>query len=1335
MNGSEFSYSQVNYSSVNSSNSVYEWAWNSSSQRIKLDVPKAGGVYNIFIFGNNRTLGAEAKFIINPYDVCSAAKDNPGQAGGSTGYYYVWQFKTTDTVYFEIKINQANNPTGRASASNWSTGNSSGMGAACVLDTTTKQVVTNATLTIVEVKNLESGALQNLNSTDSTCQASDNSGTYICTVKPLTKWEGGQNIVKFNIRAQDGTTSVAFSRFESRAFYLYGWSSNWQNNPTSNITLNIQMYEAGSGWWGGGGSRGLSGSVSVRRVEYQGSDGEWIWPPVDSGYNSSNLNSTSISGSAGTINIPVSNMAGGRWKTGYYRVVLQATTSGGDSDYGYAWFGVKLWDVYGQPIECLSTGCNYKSYFNSKENITLYVKINKAGSNWWSSDSGGQDIYGNVTIGVKKIQDCRKWPCKELNSSQYSASRIVVNTSSAGYWYSGVNSTYANNYLIRINSTLGTWGTGWYSVTLDVNGTDTGSAWFNTIAFYVETQPTNSNGSNYKYNIRGNQPMYFNVTTVKNYKYGYWYNNSWIRYNSSDYINTTFDSAVLRTWDPQTYRSREFSYPTDINITPNNISGKGLLNITYLNGSWPTGYYWGELTLKNSDNETSTGWLWFNVQPFRVQINTVGNTWNMDSDSCVNTTVYIYDPDWYSNTLLYGNYSITGVYEDVWGGYSSSRTIYANYTSQSFNATINIIFCPNNGSWSGGNWGGYHYLNVVVRDNILNDTQTGWLSFRTIPFILRWNNGNNYLGYYATNANINVSVNLTKPLTGASTAGNLTRLYQWRYDNYRSTLEEYRFVVGNCDSSVSGQCTINGTQNITIYAPSGGWKVGYNYLQAEWTKHNDASVKVQEWSNVYFDGRESYNGWFNNYDLNGGYKYYFAANENITIQLNIRDSAYNSVNVNITNVEYAYSGDSCWSEWCRTYTTATYSPAATSSGNAILNIRVPSGGWTRGYYYIRASVSGSAGTATITGGSVRVKDMVAPNITFIFPVNNGTYNNSLLFSATTTESSQCSIYFVNYDNFYSWFCSAIINSTNSSNSSVSAQSLGACNTTIYNYTGSRYYTEYIYKDYHSIYDGSNYSYCSSYYGSSCYGPQSSKTNSYLTTGGTSHSYTLDITNFTNQHYGINVWCYDDDYNYVSALVAFKVNSSIIQNTSDTTPPQVTINSPTNTFYDTSSILFNFTLNENGTCQYTLNNGATNYTMSTLNNRNFNATNSSIADANYTVRAYCNDTSGNKNYTQNIIFSIDTTYPLIDYTGGTTNGTNLTQNWIFVNVSVTETNFANITFSLRNLTSSVNLTTFTSLVTFINWTNLSYTNYTFNVSVYDRAGHFNSTSTRSVNLSG
>lgn len=1113
MNGSEFTYTQVdNFNLVNLSNSDYEWAWNSTSQRFKMDVPKAGGLYNVYISGNNKTLGTGAKFIVNPYSACSAAKDTAGQAGGTTGYYYVWQFKTTDTIYFEIKLTKANNPTGRATALNVTAGNSTGMAEQCTIDTTRSQVVSNATLTIIEVKNIDSGSVQGLNATDSVCQSSDTTGGYTCTVKPSGKWDAGQNIVKFSVAGQDGTTAVVYSKFEARSFYLYGWSQSWQNNPASNITLNLQMYEAGKGWWSGGSM--LSGTVTLKRIEYMGKDGEWIWPPVNSGYNASNVNSTAITTSTGTLIIPTTHAPGAKWRTGNYRAVLQGTTTSGDTDYGYAWFSVKLWDAYGQPVECTASTCSYKNYFGSKENVTLYIKISKAGDNWWSWNyMGGTSLGGNVAVGVKKIQDCRTWPCKDLNSSQYISSTITVNTSSPGYW----NGNGSSGYIISINKTAASWNSGWYSVILDINGTDTGYAWFNTIAFYVETQPTNHNGSLYQYSIRGQQSKYFNVSTTKSYK-------SWsagARYDIADFINTTIDAVTLRTWDPTTYASKEYTYGRDLNVTPTTVNGTQIINISYTSGTWPTGYYYGEMTMKNSDNETSSGWLWFNVQPFRVQLNALAT--EVDGEQCINASLYVYDSDWSSSTPLIGNYSIIKVTENTWSGYSSSITNYTNYTTANFNSTANMTFCPNSGSWSGGSWGGYHYLNVLVQDNVNNDSQTGWLWFKTSSFQVIWNGGSNNLGNKATGTTVNVTVNLSKPSGGAA-SGNLTKIFQWRYDNYRNTLEEYRFVIGGCDSQTASQCNVTGVVTVTIYPPTGGWRVGYNYLQSEWTKSNDASTKIQDYSGIYFDGREPYNGWFSNYDLNNMWKYDFAQNENITIRLNVRDSNYATANVNITSVQYAFSGANCWSDYCRSYTTATYSPMNTSNGQAMLNIQVPSANWSRGYYNIRATVSGSAGTGTLTGGTVRIKDLTIPTMTLSTPTNNATYTTSIPLSATTNENADCYVYLYNYNNFNSQWCSG----WNTTNLTLAATQIPeACNTTKYGYTGSTTFFEGVTNSWHHKNNDTSSEYPTTY----------------MTTGGTAHSFTFNTSGWANQHYGLRLRCYDDDYNDAVIVAAFKVEPS------------------------------------------------------------------------------------------------------------------------------------------------------------------------------------------------
>jgi len=96
-----------------------------------------------------------------------------------------------------------------------------------------------------------------------------------------------------------------------------------------------------------------------------------------------------------------------------------------------------------------------------------------------------------------------------------------------------------------------------------------------------------------------------------------------------------------------------------------------------------------------------------------------------------------------------------------------------------------------------------------------------------------------------------------------------------------------------------------------------------------------------------------------------------------------------------------------------------------------------------------------------------------------------------------------------------------------------------------------------------------------------------------------------------------------------------------QFTYDQTAPTVTIVRPENTTYTSLPLYFNISLNENGTAWYSLNNGVTNYTMtSNSSSTGFNATNASIANGSYTFNAYANDSAGNVNFsTMGIIFSV------------------------------------------------------------------------------------------------
>lgn len=86
-------------------------------------------------------------------------------------------------------------------------------------------------------------------------------------------------------------------------------------------------------------------------------------------------------------------------------------------------------------------------------------------------------------------------------------------------------------------------------------------------------------------------------------------------------------------------------------------------------------------------------------------------------------------------------------------------------------------------------------------------------------------------------------------------------------------------------------------------------------------------------------------------------------------------------------------------------------------------------------------------------------------------------------------------------------------------------------------------------------------------------------------------------------------------------------------------PGVTINSPgSNQTFTTSSVLLNITLNENGTCLYSADAGATNNSMDTANNLTFIKT-ATFSQGSHTINFYCNDSVGNRNDTESVNFII------------------------------------------------------------------------------------------------
>lgn len=139
------------------------------------------------------------------------------------------------------------------------------------------------------------------------------------------------------------------------------------------------------------------------------------------------------------------------------------------------------------------------------------------------------------------------------------------------------------------------------------------------------------------------------------------------------------------------------------------------------------------------------------------------------------------------------------------------------------------------------------------------------------------------------------------------------------------------------------------------------------------------------------------------------------------------------------------------------------------------------------------------------------------------------------------------------------------------------------------------------------------------------------------------------------------------------------NVTIDTSVPDTTAPGVNISSPVaEAYYGISDLpLFvNASLNENGSAVlYSFDAGINNVSMSSTNNRNYNASNASIAAGSYTASIYANDTVGNKNYTEGAAFTFDNSNPGISFVAITPdNNTKQNDNFaIYVNLSTSDNN--------------------------------------------------------------
>ena len=191
---------------------------------------------------------------------------------------------------------------------------------------------------------------------------------------------------------------------------------------------------------------------------------------------------------------------------------------------------------------------------------------------------------------------------------------------------------------------------------------------------------------------------------------------------------------------------------------------------------------------------------------------------------------------------------------------------------------------------------------------------------------------------------------------------------------------------------------------------------------------------------------------------------------------------------------------------------------------------------------------------------------------------------------------------------------------------------------------------------------------------------------------------------------------------------------------DTTAPTINYVAPTETsgvFRSQNFVLVNVTATDPNLDTilirfYNSSNEQINSSLTTSSPNFINFT--SLSEGLYFYNATANDTFGNDIDLSTRNITLDTTNPLIEYVAPTeSNNTIFQRDWVFANVSVTEINFANITFTLFNSTSEVNTTTYNSQIFEINFTSLPNEVYTYNVTTVDLANNENSTETRFITL--
>ncbi len=228
--------------------------------------------------------------------------------------------------------------------------------------------------------------------------------------------------------------------------------------------------------------------------------------------------------------------------------------------------------------------------------------------------------------------------------------------------------------------------------------------------------------------------------------------------------------------------------------------------------------------------------------------------------------------------------------------------------------------------------------------------------------------------------------------------------------------------------------------------------------------------------------------------------------------------------------------------------------------------------------------------------------------------------------------------------------------------------------------------------------------------------------------------TVNTTNFSYNFLSEEVHSWNCLFVTITSLEQFANTNFTV--TYDVTRPRVNITTPANNSWQNKGNL-NVTLNENGSCLASFTGGVTNITLSSNDNRIFNATNITLTHGtSYNASYYCNDSAGNFNRSTVQSFTADLTGANVTLLAPN-NSHNLTAsstNFVFNYSIVDEINISSCSLILNgavNLTNS-SITNISANHSFTQ--TLSAAAYTWIVNCTDEAGNIGNSSARTITLS-